>query len=62
MAKLFNIYLQSETKNNESDYLGSYKAKTLNEAVRAALDENDLDPRLYNKKDQTYDGRKVWEQ
>ena len=51
-----------ESDYNEPEYLGSYKGKTMNEAVRAALEENDLDPRLYNKKEQTYDGKKIWEQ
>lgn len=60
MAKLFNIFMESDY--NEPEYLGSYKGKTMSEAVRAALEENDLDPRLYNKKEQTYDGKKIWEQ
>ncbi len=60
MAKLFNIYKESEFEDVE--YLGSYKAKTLNEAIRAALEDNDLDPVLYDKKNHTYDGYKVWEE
>ncbi len=57
MAKLFNVFLENEYGDN--DYLGSYKAMTMSEAVRAALNENDLDPRLYDKKTNTYDGRAI---
>lgn len=58
MAKLFNIYI--DTDYDEADYLGSYKAKTMNEAVRAALEDNGYDPEQYDKKTQTYNGYKVW--
>lgn len=60
MAKQFNIYLKTDT--GDSDYLGSYHAKTFSEAVRAAIKDNDLNPQLYDKKQNTYDGYKIMEE
>lgn len=60
MAKLFNIYVEDES--GDSTYLGSFKAKAFNEAVREALEENGYDTSRYDKKTKTYEGRQVWEE
>lgn len=52
MAKLFNICIENDYYDKE--YLGSYKAKTFDEAARQALEENGYNPKLYDKKTKLY--------
>lgn len=48
MAKIFNVFLHK-------NYLGTYHSKTFKESCRLAIEENGLDMRLYDKKQNTYD-------
>lgn len=54
MAKKFDVYL--ETDSGDYMYMGSYNSKTFKEACRLCIEDNDLDPNYYNKKDGTYNG------
>ena len=53
MAKTFNVYLD---KGTETQYLGTYHAKTFKESCFLALEENGYSLWNYDKKTNTYMG------